>query len=151
LKIAGSNTPDVEQRETNFGRWLLRPGKQLKAMSRYIKINFLNSDRMELEGYFVTSTNVTQFLLTVNLVTCLTSKLRRAGVAQSVQWQDVFSSPPVKTCPGSHPISYLMITGVYFLDGNAAGAWIFSLSAEVQNAWTYTSTPPICLDGTVLN
>jgi hypothetical protein len=41
----------------------------------------------------------------------------------------------------------------YFLGGKAAGAWSWPLpsSAEVKNAWNYTSTPPIRFHGVVLS
>jgi hypothetical protein len=52
----------------------------------------------------------------------------------------------VQTCSGAHPASYLMGTGGSFTGDKAAGREDDNSplpSAEVKNAWSYTSTPPI--------
>jgi len=43
---------------------------------------------------------------------------------------------------GAHPAFQKMGTVGSYLPGKAAGAWSWPLSADVKNAWSYTSTPP---------
>jgi hypothetical protein len=59
----------------------------------------------------------------------------------------------VQTSFGAHPSSYRVGLRGSFTGGEAATAWRWSLtfSAKVKNAWTYTFTPTICLQGSVLS
>jgi hypothetical protein len=58
-----------------------------------------------------------------------------------------FSHHRIQNGSGAHPASYSMGTGGSFSE---ADHWPPS-SAEVTNAWSFTSTPPICLHGLVLS
>jgi hypothetical protein len=51
----------------------------------------------------------------------------------------------VQNGSGTHPASYPMGTRGSFLGGETDHSP--SSSVEVKNAWSYTSTPPICLHG----
>jgi hypothetical protein len=60
----------------------------------------------------------------------------------------------VQNGSGAHPASYLMSTWGSFPEGKVAWAWsspITPSSAEVKNAWSYTSTSPVLLQGVVLS
>jgi hypothetical protein len=60
----------------------------------------------------------------------------------------------VQNGSGAHPASYSMGTRVSFPGGKAAGREADHsppCSAEVKNAWSYTTTPPIRLHGVVLS
>jgi hypothetical protein len=55
---------------------------------------------------------------------------------------------------GVHPASYIMDMGGYFLGvkrPEREADHSPPSSAEVKNAWSYTSTPPIRLHGVVLS
>jgi hypothetical protein len=50
--------------------------------------------------------------------------------------------PRIQTGSEAHPASYPMVTTGSLPGGKAAGAWSWPLSsAEVKNAWSYTSIP----------
>jgi hypothetical protein len=55
----------------------------------------------------------------------------------------------VQNGSGAYPVSYPMGTRVSFPGGNAYHSP--PSSAEVKNAWSYTSTPPVRLHGVVLS
>jgi hypothetical protein len=60
----------------------------------------------------------------------------------------------VQTVSGAHPASYPMGIRCSFPEGKAAGREAnhsLPSSAEVKNAQSYTSTPPVRLHGVVLN
>jgi hypothetical protein len=60
----------------------------------------------------------------------------------------------VQNGSGAHQASYTKGTRGSFPGGKAAAAWSWPLTpsgAEVKNAWSYTSTPPIRLRGGVLS
>jgi hypothetical protein len=60
----------------------------------------------------------------------------------------------VQNGSGSHPTSHPMGTGGSFSGVKRPGSEADHSppsSAEVKNAWSYTSTPPICLHGVVLS
>jgi hypothetical protein len=54
-----------------------------------------------------------------------------------------YSQHRIQTGSGAHPVSYPMGTKGSFPWGKAAGGWSYlpPSSAEVKNAWSYTSTP----------
>jgi hypothetical protein len=58
----------------------------------------------------------------------------------------------VQTGSGTHPASYSMDSWGFFHEGKAAGCEADhspQSSAEVKNTWSYTSTPPVRLNGVV--
>jgi hypothetical protein len=81
----------------------------------------------------------------------------RAGwseVRVTVRAGNFFPHHRVQTGSGAHPASYSMGTKASFPGGKSAGAWSWPLtssSAEVENAWSYTSNPPIRFHGVVLS
>jgi len=60
----------------------------------------------------------------------------------------------IHTSPGIHPHSYAMGSGGAFSGGKAAGAWswpLTSISAEVKNAWSYTSSLQTHIHSVMIN
>jgi hypothetical protein len=57
----------------------------------------------------------------------------------------------VQTGSGAHPASYTMSTRALSLGVKWPGREADNSSAEVKNAWSYTSTPPLRLHGVVLS
>jgi hypothetical protein len=60
----------------------------------------------------------------------------------------------VQTGSGAHPDSYPIGTRGSFPGGKAVWSWswpLTSISAEVKNEWSYTSTPPIRLHGVMFS
>jgi len=60
----------------------------------------------------------------------------------------------VQTGSGTQAASYPMGTGGSYSGGKKAAAWSWPLTSifcRVKNAWTYTSTPPLRLQGVVLS
>jgi len=59
-----------------------------------------------------------------------------------------------QTSSGAHPASYPMGTGGSFPEAKKLGHEADvspPSSAEIKQVWSYTSTPPVCLHGVVLN
>jgi hypothetical protein len=63
----------------------------------------------------------------------------KCGRPGSIPGRDFFLRHCIQTDSGVHPASYTLGTGGSFPGGKAVGAW------------SYTSIPPICLHGMVLN
>jgi hypothetical protein len=67
---------------------------------------------------------------------------------------DFFLHHSVQNGSGAHPASYPMGTRGYVPGGKAVGAWSWPhlhLVSRSNNAWSYTSAPPIRLQGMVLS
>jgi hypothetical protein len=69
----------------------------------------------------------------------------RTGVRVSAGYRNFSLHHRVQTGSGAHPASYPMGTGVFSPDHSPP------YSAEIKNAWSYTSTPPISFHEVVLS
>jgi len=70
------------------------------------------------------------------------------------QWRDSFSPPPQTDRIWGPQTSYPMGTGGSSPEESGRGVKLpthLHFSAEFENAWSYTSTPPVGLHGVVLS